>query len=202
MGGVAFIQRGRGTGRTSGQGKAPGHGGTSGDGSTAGNNGLSTSGSSSAEGVSTNSKGESHCYNCGEPDHWAHDCPQLTAEQQQQLHMNLEYAKGIEGQQEEAHQLMHVTLAQGAALPNNRAYLDGCSTVTAFKSKKYLKGIKKRDAGIKINCNAGTVITNLMGKYGSINAWYIPEGIVNRRSTESPTTAGRDIMKCTRPAGE
>jgi hypothetical protein len=24
-----------------------------------------------------------------------------------------------------------------------------------------------------------TVITNLMGKYGSINAWYIPEGIAN-----------------------
>jgi hypothetical protein len=93
--------------------------------------------------------------------------------------MNLEYAKGIEEQQEEAHQLMHVTLAQGAALPDNRAYLDGCSTVTAFKSKKYLKGIKKQDVAIKINCNAGTVITNLMGKYGSINVWYIPEGIAN-----------------------
>ena len=73
---------------------------------------------------------------------------------------------------------MHVTLAQGAVLPNNRAYLDGCSTITAFKSKKYLKGIKKQDAG-KINCNAGTLITNLMEKYGSINTWYIPEGIVN-----------------------
>jgi hypothetical protein len=136
------------------------------------------SGSSSAKGVKTNSKGESHCYNCGEPDHWAHGCPQLKAKQQQQLHMNLEYAEGIEEQQEEAHQLMHVTLAQGAALPNNRAYLDGCSTVTAFKSKKYLKGIKKQDAGIKINCNTGTVITDLMGKYGSINGWYIPKGIV------------------------
>jgi hypothetical protein len=74
---------------------------------------------------------------------------------------------------------MHVTLAQGEALPNSRAYLDGCSTITAFKSKKYLKGIKKQDAGIKINCSASTVITNLMGKYGSINASYIPEGIAN-----------------------
>ncbi len=61
------------------------------------------------------------------------------AKQQQQLHMNLEYDEGIEEQQEEAHQMMHVTLAQGAALPDNRAYLGGCSTVTAFKSKKYLK---------------------------------------------------------------
>jgi hypothetical protein len=83
--------------------------------------------------------------------------------------MNLEYLEGTEEQQKEAHQLMHVTLAHEAVLPNNRAYLDGCSTVTAFKSKKCLKGIKKRDAGIKIKCNAGTVMTGLMGKYGSIN---------------------------------
>ncbi len=93
--------------------------------------------------------------------------------------MNLEYAEGTEEKQEEAHQLMHVTLAQGTALPDNRAYLDGSSTIAAFKSKKYLKGIKKQDAGIKINCNAGTVMTDLMGKYGSINGWYIPEGITN-----------------------
>jgi hypothetical protein len=69
VGGVAFIQRGRGTGRTSGQGKAPGHGGTSGNGSATGNDGLNTSGLSSAKGVRPNSKGESHCYNCGELDH-------------------------------------------------------------------------------------------------------------------------------------
>ncbi len=74
---------------------------------------------------------------------------------------------------------MHVTLAQGAVLPINRAYLDGCSTIMAFKSKKYLKGIKKQDGKIKINCNASTVVMDLMGKYGSINTWYIPEGIVN-----------------------
>jgi hypothetical protein len=61
VGGVAFIQRGHGTGRTSGQGKGPGPGGATGNGSVAGNNALSTSGSSSAEGVKTNSKGGSHC---------------------------------------------------------------------------------------------------------------------------------------------
>jgi hypothetical protein len=170
VGGVAFIQHGRGTGCTSGQGKVPGRGAASGNRSITGNDGLSMSGLSSAKGVKTNSKGKFHCYNCGEPDHWGHDCPQLTAEQQQQLHMNLENAEGIEEQQEEAHQLIHVTLAHGAALPDNRAHMDGCSTITAFKSKKYLKGIKKQDAGIKNNCNTNMVITNLMGKYGSINA--------------------------------
>jgi hypothetical protein len=75
--GVDFIQRRCGTGCTSGQRKVPGRGGASGNRSIAGNDVLSTSGLSSAKGVKTNSKGESHCYNCGEPDHWAHDCPKL-----------------------------------------------------------------------------------------------------------------------------
>ena len=43
---------------------------------------------------------------------------------------------------EDAHQLLNVTFPQGAELPNSRVYLDGCSTVTAFKSDKYLKDIK------------------------------------------------------------
>jgi hypothetical protein len=94
--------------------------------------------------------------------------------------MALEATEGVGEHQEEGHQLMHVTLVQGGALPDNKAYyLDGCSTVTAFKSKKYLKEVEEQDAGIKINCNAGEFLTNLMGKYGSINAWYIPEGIAN-----------------------
>ena len=39
---------------------------------------------------------------------------------------------------------MNVTFAQGAELPNSRVYLDGCSTVTAFKNDKYLNGIKTK----------------------------------------------------------
>ncbi len=38
----------------------------------------------------TNSKSESHCFNCGSLSHWAYECPQLTNEQQAQLHMNVE----------------------------------------------------------------------------------------------------------------
>jgi hypothetical protein len=74
---------------------------------------------------------------------------------------------------------MHVMLVQGVTLPDNRAYLNECSTITAFKCNKYLKGLKKRDTRIKINCNAGAVMTSLMGKYGPMNAWYIPKGIAN-----------------------
>ncbi len=69
------------------------------------------------------------------------------------------------GQEEEGHQLLNVTLAQGGVLPDNQAYLDGCSMVTAFKNYKYLKGVRKVREGIKINCNMGLVTSNLKGNY-------------------------------------
>ena len=70
-------------------------------------------------------------------------------------------------------------MLQGDALPDNRAYLNECSTVTAFKADKYLQGIKTVWDGIRINCNAGAVTTNKLGSFGSLNVWYIPNGIAN-----------------------
>ena len=120
-----------------------------------------------------------HCYNCGKMDHWAYKCPDLTAEQQAQLHMHIE-AEGEGGEeQQEGHQHLNVSMLQGNARPNNRTYLNGCSTVTAFRSDKYLKGIKAVRNRIKINCNPGTVTTNKMGSFGWLNVWYIPNKIAN-----------------------
>ncbi len=102
------------------------------------------------------------------------------ADQQGQLHMNLEEQEGGgEVKQQQGHQLLNVGLMQGGMLPNNQAYLNGCSTVTAFKSNKYLKGVTKVHEGIKINCNAGTVSTNLKGNYGRLKVWYLPDRIAN-----------------------
>jgi hypothetical protein len=128
----------------------------------------------------TNSKGESHCFHCGGADHWAYKCPKLTGDQQGQLHINLQVQDNMGGvQEEEGHQLLNVMLAQGGALPSNRAYLDRCSAVTAFKNDKYLKGVKKIREGIKINCNAVLVTINLKGNYGRLKVWYVPKGIAN-----------------------
>jgi hypothetical protein len=65
----------------------------------------------------------------------------------------------------EGHQLLHVSLAQGGELPDNRGYLNGCSMVTFFKSNQYLKGVETVEGGIRINCNAGTVVANKRGNY-------------------------------------
>ncbi len=65
-----------------------------------------------------------------------YECPQLSGEQQAQLHMNLEAGQDKEDAilTEEGHQLLHVSLAQGGQLRENRAYLGRCLSVTAFKS--------------------------------------------------------------------
>ncbi len=186
--GVAFLQhggrggqggrgrRGRGTGRGEGTG-----GGADAGGGGSGSNGMSTvTGGSGGDAVArTNSCGELHCFNCSATDHWAYKYPQLSNEQQVQLHMSLKEQGKTKDQQEEGHQLLNVMLAQGGNLPKNQAYLDRCSTVTVFKTNKYLKGIKTLPSGIKINCNAGAVSTSRMGTYGKLKVWYLPGGIAN-----------------------
>jgi hypothetical protein len=134
--GVAFLQRGGRGGREAGQG-----GQGRGDDKSRNTGGGATGDNVSAmtgcmEEFRTNSKGESHCFNCGSPSHWAYECPQLSNEQQAQLHMNVE-AQEEEGTKEqeaqEGNQMLHVTLAQGGALPDNRAYLDGCCRTRSFQ---------------------------------------------------------------------
>jgi hypothetical protein len=51
--------------------------------------------------------------------------------------------------------------------------------VTAFKSGKYLIGIKMVKGGIKINCNLGAVVTNKRGTYRGLKVWHLPDGIAN-----------------------
>jgi hypothetical protein len=94
--------------------------------------------------------------------------------------MNLDAQEEAKGQTaEDGHQLLHVSLTQGGDLPDDRAYLDGCLMVTAFKNKRFLKEIRTVKGGIKINCNAGAVVTNKKGKFGRLNIWCLPDGIAN-----------------------
>jgi hypothetical protein len=43
---------------------------------------------------------------------------------------------------ETGHKFLHVSMLQADELPNNKAYLDGCSPVTSLKSKEYLENIR------------------------------------------------------------
>ena len=77
--GVVFLQQG---GR-GGQGGCGGRGGqgdkSEGGKAKGGSDDVSTlTGKTSRDGARTNSKGESHCFNCGSLSHWAYECPQLS----------------------------------------------------------------------------------------------------------------------------
>jgi hypothetical protein len=181
--GVAFLQRG---GRSGCGGQGQGRQGKVGDkkdgsaGSSEAGDNVSMMTGKSGDSTRTNSKGESHCFHCRAADHWAYKCPELTVDQQGQLHMNLqEQQDGGEVKQQQGHQLLNIVLMQGGTLPNNQAYLDGCSTVTIFKNDKYLKGVTNVREGIKIDCYARTVSTNLKGNYGRLKMWYLSDGIAN-----------------------
>ncbi len=130
-------------------------------------------------GARTNYVGESHYYHCGKEGHWARGCPHLTTEQQEQLHMVLEANEDQEQEGKSGHQFFHVSLLWADALPDHWAYLDGCSTVTAFKSKQYLINTCTINKGVKINCNLGEMRTNQVGDYGSVNVWFILQEIAN-----------------------
>jgi hypothetical protein len=109
-------------------------------------------------------------------------------------------------QAKEGHQLLNVSPAQAGELPDNQAYLDRCSMVSACKNDKYLREIETVSGGIKINCNAGAVMTDKRGKYGGLNVWYIPDGIANifsmhklERCIVSHMIAGMGTTRYTQP---
>jgi hypothetical protein len=145
---------------------------------TGGGASVAPGGSSNQGPMRTNHAGDLHCYNYGSLDHWESDCPELSKEQQAQLCMSVQGDDDPQ-EREEGHQLLNMSLVQGEALPNDRVYLDGCFTVTAFKTDKYLENVKMVEQGIKINCNAGVVTTNQKGTYGWLNVWYVSNGIAN-----------------------
>ena len=96
--GLTFLQRG-GQGRAGRGRRGRGRGGSGGSdggnvsgadaGGGASNAASVATGTLNAEGATKrNLQGESHCFHCGAMSHWAYKCPQLSAEQHGQLHMN------------------------------------------------------------------------------------------------------------------
>ena len=60
---------------------------------------------------------------------------------------------------------IQVAMLQGKELPSIRAYLNNCSTVTDFKTAKYIRNIKTKKKGMQGNCNAGSIKTNRKGEH-------------------------------------
>ena len=164
---VAFIQRGRGdSGGRGRDDRGDRSGGTNRSNATVVSD-ISKEGSVAC----SNCNGETHCFNCGEEGHWANVCPLLLEEQQSQLQMNIIVEDEAAGEENEDKKekgnfmVIQVAMLQVKELPSNRAYLDNCSTVTAFKTAKYIRNIKTKKKGMQVNCNGGSIKTNRKGEY-------------------------------------
>ena len=73
---------------------------------------------------------------------------------------------------------IQVAMLQGKELPSNRAYLDNCSTLTAFKmpSISVTSRPKKGNAG---ELQRWDHKNKPKWEYGRVEAWYMPKGIEN-----------------------
>jgi Zinc knuckle len=79
--------------------------------------------------------------------------------------------------QEMSTEIVHT---QGSTIPRSWIILDNGSTVDIFSNKKLLNNIRQVKQSIKIRCNSGSSVTNMMGDlpgYGPV--WYNPSGIAN-----------------------
>ena len=178
---LAFVQQGA-VGRGRGKKAAAGAAGQKTKASSGDDGATSASGGGTAAAGAprTNRHGHSHCYHCGKDGHYAAECPDLTAEQQEQLHMSLgEVDEEEGGGNEEGSVLMNVCMAQRGGLPDDRVYLDNCSTVTGFKDSGRIQGISEVSNGMRVNCNAGQVVSNKVGSWGKLKAWHLSGSIAN-----------------------
>ena len=158
-GGVAFIKRGRGNSGGRGRGDRGGRSGGAGRGNPTVVSAISEEGSVAR----SNCNGETHCFHCGEEGHWENTCPLLLGERQSKLQMNIiveDEAADKENEDEKekgGFMGIQVAMLQGKGLPSNMAYLNNCSTVTAFRTAKCIRNIKTKKRGMQVNCNAGRI---------------------------------------------
>ena len=167
-GGVAFIQIGREDSGGRGRDERVGRSG----GTNIRNATVVSAISKEGSVARSNRNGETHCFYCGEEGHWANVCPLIIEEQQSQLQMKIIVEdEAVEEENEDKKEKgsfmgIQVAMLQGKEIPSNRSYLDNCSTVTAFKTVKYIRNIKTKKKGMQVNCNAGSKKTKRKGEYG------------------------------------
>ena len=125
----------------------------------------------------TNSKGESHCYDCRDNDHWSSECPhdKMMDDQRAELAGNKgEMLMNVQREMEEHDEvsLLNVMLLNRKnVLSDDRLYLDNCYTVTAVKNKSFLKNLKDADQHLSVSCNTGVVKANQLGDLGEMESY-------------------------------
>ena len=116
------------------------------------------------------------CYSCQQTGHYANslECPNYNAGRSGRTQTG--EPPGGDG----VNALMFSFYQTSGEIPKTWVLLDSQSTVDIFCNPHMLRNIRRTSEGMRIHCNAGSRLTNLVGNlpgYGTV--WYNPNAIAN-----------------------